>query len=102
MPRPSLKTILFAVVALAAVLLVLATCQARKEARAAKAERSVAVAAGRALDRVSEQSEGIREDQKEKEKAVDEIEGADQRLPDGFGAELERLRMRDRDKHRNP
>lgn len=94
MPRPSLKIILLACIVIAACLLVLGFCQARKEARTAKSEGRVAVATGKALDRVSEQSEGIREKQQDKEKEVDAIEGADQRLPDGFSAELERVRQR--------
>lgn len=76
------------------LVLLLGYCQARKEARTAKSEGRVATATGKALDRVSEQSEGIRADQKEKERGVDTIEGSDQRLPDGFGAELERVRKR--------
>lgn len=99
-PRPSLKAILLACVVLAACLLVLGFCQARKEARTAKSEGRVAVATGKALDRVSTETEAVRNDQKEKEKAVDEIQGSDQRLPAGYGESLQRVR--DRDKHRNP
>lgn len=76
------------------LVLSLGWCQARKEARTAKSEGRVATVTGKAMDRVSEQSEGIREQQQNKEKEVERIEGADQRLPDGFSAELERVRQR--------
>jgi hypothetical protein len=52
------------------------------------------VATGKALDRVATQEPKIRDDQEEKQRAVDEIEGADQPLPDGFAGDLQRLRDR--------
>lgn len=63
----------------------------------ARADRAVAEtrtqrAATKALDQVATQTPIIRADQEEKQRAVDQIQGADQPLPDGFGAELERLR----------
>jgi len=66
-------------------------CQAAKRT---KAERNQAVAVGTQLDRVSTGTDTIRQDQKEKEDAVENIPGADQPLPPGFGAELERVRKR--------
>lgn len=47
-----------------------------------------------ALDRVATETPIIRDDQKERQDEVDKIPGADQRLPDGFGADLERVRQR--------
>lgn len=63
----------------------------------ARADRAVAEArsqraATQALDHVATQTPIIRADQEEKQRAVDQIQGADQPLPDGFGAELERVR----------
>lgn len=64
----------------------------------ARADRAVAEArqervTSRALDTVAEKTESIRSQQQETERAVDEIQGSDQRLPDGYGAQLERLRQ---------
>ena len=55
-------------------------------------EAKVATAVGKQLDRVAAETPVIRQEQEEKQRAVDEIEGADQRLPDGFAADLERVR----------
>jgi hypothetical protein len=49
-------------------------------------------ATGKALDTVARKTEDIRDDQEEKQRAVDEIEGSDTRLPDGYGARLECVR----------
>lgn len=69
--------------------------------RAARAEAQLvpAVASAKALDEVATATPAIRADQKEKEDEVDKIDGADARLPDGFGAELERVRRGQRDNH---
>jgi hypothetical protein len=64
-------------------------CQAAKQARG---ERNVAVATGTALDKVAKETPVIRQDQSEKQRAVDQIEGSDTRLPDGYGDALQRLR----------
>lgn len=61
------------------------------------ANQNTQIATGKALDRVAEQTPVIRQDQEEKHREVDEIPGADQRLPDGFGRDLERVRRGDRD-----
>ncbi len=80
------------VITLIFVGLTLAYCVERGNAHRAKSEASIARATGKALDRVAAETPVIRQDQAEKQRAVDEIEGADQRLPDGFGADLERVR----------
>lgn len=46
------------------------------------------------LDRVAAETPLIRSEQEEKERHVDQIQGADQRLPDGFGRDLQRVRER--------
>lgn len=60
-------------------------------------EQDRAIATGKALDKVAKETPAIRQDQQERQREVDQIEGSDQRLPDGYGAELERLRDRERD-----
>jgi hypothetical protein len=55
-------------------------------------EAKVAGSVGKQLDRVAAETPVIRDEQEEKQREVDEIEGADQRLPDGFASELERVR----------
>lgn len=57
-----------------------------------KKEADIAAATGKALDRVARETPAIRQDQQEKQDAVDQIPGADERLPDGFASRLERLR----------
>lgn len=65
-----------------------------QQARADRAEANLApaVATGEALDTVATQTPIIRQDQQERQDAVDEITGSDDRLPDGFGSDLQRLR----------
>ena len=90
-----LRTLLIAVVVVALVVGLLswrASCSSND-----RADRNTQVATGKALDKVAEQTPVIREDQEEKQREVDEIPGADQRLPDGFGRDLERVRRGDRD-----
>ncbi|MFC0633310.1 hypothetical protein [Brevundimonas balnearis] len=67
----------------------------------ARADRAVAQArtskvTTRALDQVAVEIPIIRSEQEEKQRAVDQIEGSDQRLPDGYGADLQRVRDRQR------
>ena len=50
------------------------------------------VATGKALDRVASETPVIRQEQAEKQREVDQIEGSDARLPDGYGKSLERVR----------
>lgn len=89
------------VVALIFLGLTLSYCHERGQARKARAEASVSQATGKALDRVAAETPVIRQEQEEKQRNVDAIEGADQRLPDGFSAELERVR-RGGGKHNDP
>lgn len=83
------------------ILLALSWCSERDRHKRARAEATVGVATGKALDTVASETPVIRQDQEEKQRAVDEIPGADQRLPDGFGADLERVR-RGSGERRNP
>jgi len=76
------------VVVLCFVLAVLTMCNKPSDRNEAKVAGSV----GKQLDRVAAETPVIRDDQKKKEQAVDEIEGADARLPDNFGRDLERVR----------
>ncbi len=76
-----------AVVALIFIVLTLSWCSERH-----RVDRNVSVATGKALDQVAAETPIIRQDQQEKQREVDEIQGADDRLPDGFGADLERVR----------
>ena len=50
------------------------------------------VATGDALDRVTRETSNIRNDEKEKSDAINAIPGSDDRLPDGYGAQLECVR----------
>ena len=79
------------VVTLIFVGLTLAYCVERGNAHRAKSEASIARATGKALDRVAAETPIIRQEQAEKQSEVDQIEGADTPLPDGFSAELERV-----------
>jgi hypothetical protein len=75
-----------------ALLLTMSWCSDRARLKDARREASIAAATGKALDAVASQTPVIRQEQREKEDAVEKIEGADQPLPPGFGAELERVR----------
>lgn len=78
------------------VMAVLTMCNGRNDDRA---RNQTANATGKALDTVTRETSNIQADTVEKQREVDTIEGSDQRLPDGFGADLERVRDRER---RNP
>lgn len=71
---------------------VVGRCSRGDAVRQARGEADVAAATGKALDHVAKETPAIRRDQEEKQHEVDQIPGADQRLPDGFGADLERVR----------
>ena len=86
---------------LALILLALSYCSERDRLKTAKAQNTVANATGKALDKVAKEAPAIRAEQEEKQRAVDEIQGSDTRLPDGFGADLERVR-RGSGERRNP
>lgn len=58
----------------------------------AEADLAPAIAIGEALDTVAVQTPIIRQDQKERQDAVDQIQGSDDRLPDGYGSDLQRVR----------
>lgn len=62
----------------------------------ARQQVQITRATGKALDKVASQTPAIRQEQKEREHEAERIEGADAPLPDGFGRELERVRMRER------
>lgn len=69
----------------------------------ARADRAVtearqATVTSDTLDKVATKTDQIRVETKEKEAQVDQIEGSDTRLPDGFGRDLQRVR----DGKRNP
>jgi type VI protein secretion system component VasK len=74
------------------VLLTVSWCADRARLKTMRGEATVAAAVGEALDTVAEQTPVIRQEQAEKQREVEKIEGADQRLPAGFGASLERVR----------
>jgi len=75
-----------------AILLTVSWCADRARLKTMRGEATVAAATGEALDTVAEQTPVIRQEQAEKQREVEKIEGADQRLPAGFGASLERVR----------
>lgn len=60
------------------------------------------VATGKALDRVASETPVIRDDQRKKEDEVENLPGADAPLPDGFAADLQRLRDGKRRDSRQP
>lgn len=62
-----------------------------------KREANQAQVVGDQLDKATGETAVVRREQQEQEREVDEIEGADQPLPPGFGAELERVRRGRRD-----
>lgn len=75
-----------------AILLTVSWCADRARLKTMRGEATVAEAVGEALDTVAEQTPVIRQEQAEKQREVEKIEGADQRLPDNFGRNLERVR----------
>lgn len=87
-----LRTIVIAFGVALLLIALLGWCHSQESARNARKEAGIAGATGKALDGVAAQTPVIRQEQKEKEDAVDRIEGADQPLPPGFGADLERVR----------
>lgn len=101
--RLSLRTLLIAAVVVMCLLAALSWRSACTAADKARREASVAAVTGSALDKVAAETPKIRADQLEKEKAVDQIEGSDTRLPDGYGDSLQRVRVRERpSESRNP
>lgn len=92
----SLITIGAIVVVACLLFAVLTMCQGSKTQHAKLQTEN---ATGKALDRVTTKTETIRNDQQEKQADVDTIQGSDQRLPDGFASDLQRVRD---GKRRNP
>lgn len=92
--------LVLAVVVVAAILL-LSWCADQDRLKKARAEATVGQATGKALDTVATKTPVIRQEQEEKQREVDNISGADDRLPDGFARELERVR-RGSSQPRNP
>jgi len=72
------------------------------EFQKARADRAVtearqATVTSDALDKVATKTDQIRSDTQEKEAQVDQIEGSDTRLPDGWAESLQRVRDGKRD-----
>jgi len=84
------------VAALCFLFAILTMCNGRADDRA---RNQTANATGKALDTVTRETEIIQTDTTEKRREVDEIQGSDVLLPDGYGADLERVRRNER---RNP
>lgn len=68
---------------------VLTMCQGSKTQHAKLQTEN---ATGKALDRVTTKTETINTDTKAKQDEADKIEGADTKLPDGYGSALQRVR----------
>lgn len=68
---------------------VLTMCQGSKTQHAKLQTEN---ATGRALDKVTTQTQAINADAKDKQNEVDKIPGANDRLPDGYGSRLECVR----------
>lgn len=92
--------LILAAVVVAAVLL-LSWCADRARLKTMRAEATVGQVTGKALDTVATKTPVIRQEQEEKQREVDNIPGADDRLPDGFARDLERVR-RGAGERRNP
>lgn len=68
---------------------VLTMCQGSKTQHAKLQTEN---ATGKALDKVTTQTQTINTDTKAKQDEADKIEGADTKLPDGYGSALQRVR----------
>ena len=84
---------------IAALCLCFAVLTMCKSGDTARDRAQTANATGKALDTVARETPVIRQEQEEKQRAVDEIQGSDTKLPDGFGRDLQRVRDGQR---RNP
>lgn len=73
-------------------LLVLATVVISRCTQSRDQSARTEKATSKALDNVATQTPAIRQEQEDKQREVDNIEGSDQRLPDGYGDDLQRLR----------
>ena len=83
----------------ALVLIVMFAAYKYQQARADRAEAQLRPARVtiEALDKVNTETAVIQADTAEKQRAVDEIEGSETRLPDGYGARIECVRRGGRD-----
>jgi hypothetical protein len=97
----TLRAYLYLAAIVVVAVLLLSWCADRARLTAARREAPIAAATGKALDKVAEQTPVIRQEQEEKQREVDNIPGADDRLPDGFARDLERVR-RGTSKRRDP
>jgi hypothetical protein len=88
----NLRAYLALALALVAVILTMSWCADRARLKTLKVEARQGQAVGKALDAVASQTPVVRREQEEKERAVEQIQGADAPLPAGFGADLERVR----------
>lgn len=75
-----------------ALLLTMSWCADRARLKTMRGEATVGAATGKALDTVATETPVIRQQQAEKQREIDNIPGADARLPDGFAERLERVR----------
>lgn len=80
--------------AVALVLIVMFVAYKYQQARAERAEAQLRPARVtiEALDTVNTETAVIQAETMEKQRAVDEIQGSDTRLPDGYGARIECVR----------
>jgi len=93
------RTIMILTVIVVAVFVLLSWRASCTRNERMKEEATIADAVAVNLDKVAKETPAIRQDQQEKQDAVDEIEGSDGRLPAGYGAELERLRRNGKPQH---
>lgn len=73
-------------------LLILATVVVSRCTQSHDQSQRTEKATSKALDTVATQTPVIRQEQEDKQREVDNIEGSDQRLPDGYGRDLQQLR----------
>lgn len=79
---------LAAVVTVIVLLVVVVSRCSQSQQQSVRTEK----ATSKALDTVATQTPAIRQEQEDKQREVEKIEGSDERLPDGYGADLQRLR----------
>jgi len=97
----TLRAYLYLAVVVVTAVLLLSWCADQARIKKMRGEATVGQATGEALDTVATETPAIRQDQEEKQREVDNIPGADDRLPDGFARDLERVR-RGTGERRNP
>jgi len=97
----TLRAYLYLAAVVVTAILLLSWCADQARIKKMRGEATVGQATGKALDTVATETPVIRQDQEEKQREVDNIPGADDRLPDGFARDLERVR-RGTGERRNP